>query len=47
MLGICSLSMLVLHETLVVPVLMYGNETMLWKEKERFRFWAVHVDNLR
>ena len=24
----------VLHETLVVPVLMYGSETMLWKEKE-------------
>ena len=23
-----------LHETLLVPVLMYGNETMLWKEKE-------------
>ena len=25
----------VLHETLVVPVLMYGSETVLWKEKER------------
>ena len=23
----------VLHETLLVPVLMYGSETMLWKEK--------------
>ena len=25
----------VLHETLLVPVLMYGSETMIWKEKER------------
>ena len=23
-----------LHEALLVPVLMYGSETMLWKEKE-------------
>ena len=23
-----------LHETLFVPVLMYGSETMLWKKKE-------------
>ena len=27
----------VLHETLLVPVLMYGSETMIWKEKERSR----------
>ena len=33
-----------LHETLFVPVLMYGNETMLWKE--RFRIRAVQRDNL-
>ena len=26
--------MLVLHETLLVPLLLYGSETMLWKEKE-------------
>ena len=26
----------VLHETLFVPVLIYGNETVLWKEKERY-----------
>ena len=32
MLGICNLSVLVLHETLLVPVLTYGNEAMLWKE---------------
>ena len=25
----------VLHETLLVPVLLYGNETVLWKEKEK------------
>ena len=31
----------VLHETLLIPVLMYGSETMLWKEKERCRIRAV------
>ena len=36
----------VLHETLLVPVLMYGSETMLWKEKERSRVRAVQMDNL-
>ena len=39
--------MLVLHETLLVPIFMYGSETMLWKEKERFRVRAVQMDNLR
>ena len=37
----------VLHETLLVPVLMYGSETMLWKEKEKSRVRAVQMDNLR
>ena len=37
----------VLHETLLVTVLMYGSETMLWKEKERSRIRAVQMDNLR
>ena len=37
----------VLHETLLVPVLMYGSETMLWREKERSRVRAVQMDNLR
>ena len=37
----------VLHETLLVPVLMYGSETMLGKEKERSRIRVVHMDNLR
>ena len=27
----------VLHETLLVPVLMHGSGTMIWKEKERSR----------
>ena len=26
-----------LHETLLMPVLLYGNETIIWKEKERSR----------
>ena len=42
MLGICSL-----RDTLLVPVLMYGSESMLWKEKERSRIRFVHMDNLR
>ena len=37
----------VLHETLLVPVLTYGSETVLWKEKERSRTRAVQIDNLR
>ena len=37
----------VLHETLLVSVLMYGNETMLWKEKEKSGVRAVQMDNLR
>ena len=44
MLGIYSLSV---HETLLVPVLTYGSETMLWKDKKRSRIKAVPMDNLR
>ena len=33
----------VLHERLLVHGLKYGNETMLWKEKERFRIRAVQI----
>ena len=47
MVGICSLSVLVLHETLLVPVLMYGSKTILWKEKERSRVRTVQMYNLR
>ena len=45
--GISSWSVLVLHETLLVTVLMYGSKTMLWKEKERSRIRGVQMDNLR
>ena len=37
----------VLHESLLVPVLTYGSETMIWREKERSRIKAVQMDNLR
>ena len=37
----------VFHETLLVPVLTHGSETMLWKKKERSRIRAVQMDNLR
>ena len=35
-----------LHETLLVPVLMYGSEAMLWKEKARSKVRAALMDNL-
>ena len=44
-LGICSLSVLVLHESLLVSVLIHDSEKMLWKDKSRIR--AVQMDNLR
>ena len=37
----------VLHETLLVPVLIYGSGTMLCKEKEISRVRTVQMDNLR
>ena len=37
----------VLHETLLVVILMYGIETMLWREKKRSRVRTVQMDNLR
>ena len=36
-----------LQETLVVPVLLYGSETMMWREKERCSIRIVQIDNLR
>ena len=30
-----------------MPVLMYGSETMLGREKERSRIWAVQIHNLK
>ena len=38
---------MVLHESLLVPVLTCGSETMIWREKERSRFRAVQMDNLK
>ena len=37
----------VLHETLLVPVLTYGSEKMLWKDKERSIIRAAQIDILR
>ena len=37
----------VLNEILLVAVLMYGNETIISKEKERPRIRTVHIDSLR
>ena len=37
----------VLYESLLVPVLKYGSETMNWREKERCRIRAVQMENLR
>ena len=37
----------VLHDILLVPVLMYDSETMIWKEKKRSRIMVVQMDNLR
>ena len=37
----------VLHETLLVPVLMYGSETMLWKENDRSSIRVVKMNNQR
>ena len=37
----------VLQGTLLILVLMYGSEIMLWKELEKCRIKAVYTDNLR
>ena len=39
--------MRVLNESLMVPVLTYGSETVLWREKERSRIMVAQMDNLR
>ena len=33
--------------SLLVPVLAYGSETIIWREKERSRIWGVQMNNLR
>ena len=35
-----------MHETLLVPVLMYGSKTKLWKEKESSRVRTVQMENI-
>ena len=35
-----------LHEILIVPVLMYGGEAMICKEKDRSRIKTIQMDNL-
>ena len=37
----------VLRETFLVPVLMYGSNTMTWKEEARSRIRAVQMDKIR
>ena len=37
----------VLHESLLIPVLTWGSETKIWREKERSRIRAVQIENLR
>ena len=37
----------VMHESLLMPVLTYSSETMIWKQKERSRIRALQIDNLR
>ena len=32
----------VLYETLLMPLLMYGRETMIWKERSRIRAVQMH-----
>ena len=34
-------------ESLLVPDLTYGSETVIWKEEERSSIRAVQMDNLR
>ena len=36
-----------LHETLLVPVLIYDSEAMIWREKERSRIRATQMESLR
>ena len=37
----------VMHEPLLLPILTYGSETMIWRGKERPRIRAVQIYNLR
>ena len=35
-----------LYEALVMPVLLYNSDSMVWGAKEESRIWAVQIDNL-
>ena len=37
----------VLHEGMLLPVLLYGSETMVWNKKYRSKVQCVQMDNLR
>ena len=37
----------VLHDSLLVPVLKYGSEAMIWRKMERSSIRVVKMDNLR
>ena len=38
---------MILNELLMVPVIIYDSETMVWREKERSRIGAVQMNSLR
>ena len=38
---------IVLYDPLLVPVFMYGSETMIWKENEKCRIISLQMDNLK
>ena len=38
---------LLFHKKLLEPVLIYDNETMIWKERESSRIRSVQMENLR
>ena len=45
--GLSLECMRVLHESMLIPVLMYNSESMVWKRKYRSKVQAVQMDNLR
>jgi hypothetical protein len=45
--GLSLECMKVLHESMLIPVLMYGSESMVWKKRYRDKMQAVQMDNLR
>ena len=37
----------VFYKSLLVPVLSFGSETMIWREKEKSRIRGLQIYNLR